>query len=457
MASLLAALRDLGSDRDYHRRMLRLMLPIALASILSSSLQIVDTLMIAMLGDVPVAAVGLANRYTYILSFFFNGITSGASIFGAQYWGDRGRDGLRRTVGLSFLLLLPIATLFACAAIFAPHWIMGVFSAEEAVMAAGCDYLRLMGAAYIFQAVTALLAALLKATEKPGLPVIASTIGIFSNILLNYLLIFGKLGLPALGVRGAALATLIAAALEAGVLILLSFLRKTQVSPAPRNMLPPTKPFFFLYLKTTVPVLFNEVGWALGVVAIAWVYASMGTAVTAASSVYETIKSFIVVCCVSNGGAGGILLGIELGAGRPENAQVYARRMLLLGVIISLVLLPILLVLIGPLLGLYREMSRDAVENLRIMLISLSLILPIKMFTHNLINGILRHGGDTRAAAIIDVASMWGASVLPVFITGYLLRLPLLIVFPLSLMTDVSAAIFAYRRYKQGYWMRKLS
>ena len=304
---------ELFRDRAFLRRMLHLALPMAMASVLSSSLQIVDTLMIATLGDTSVAAVGMANKLTYILSFFSAGIASGASIFGAQFWGDRSTDGLRRTMGLSLMLLTPITLVFALVAILFPHWVMQLFSADAQVVAQGCEYLRRMGAAYLFQGVTALLAALLKATEKPNLPMAASAVGIVSNVVFNYVLIFGAFGIPAMGVRGAAIATLVSAALECLFLIAAAQKADAAVSLRPGHVLMPARAFVGKYLKITIPVLINDVGWALGIVAMSWVYSTMGTAAAAASSVYETIKAFVIVFCVALGSAGGILLGIELG------------------------------------------------------------------------------------------------------------------------------------------------
>ncbi len=444
--------REVVRDREFVSRMINLAVPMALASILSSSLQIVDTLMIAALGDGSVAAVGLANRLTYILSFFTAGIASGASIFAAQFWGDRSEEGLKRTMGLSVGLLVPITILFSLVALFAPQWVMHIFSDEEAVIAEGCVYLRYMGGAYLFQGVTALLGAMLKSTERPKLPMIAGVVGIESNVALNYVLIFGKLGLPAMGVKGAAIATFVSAILEAASIVI--FARKTPVRLT--AVCRPTRDFIGKYMKVTIPVLFNDVGWALGIVTMTWVYSTMGTAAAAAASVYETIKGFVVVFCVSLGTAGGILLGIELGAGRREAAERMSRQILTTSILISLVVTPVMLLCISPLLSLYGEMSAQALHDLGGMLTALAVCFVIKSFCFNLINGILRAGGDTKAAALIDVCCLWGIAVVLVFLTGYVLKWNIVYVFPFTFFEEMIVATLAYRRYKKGYWLKKL-
>ncbi len=444
--------REVVGDREFVSRMIHLAVPMALASILSSSLQIVDTLMIAAMGDGAVASVGLANRLTYILSFFSAGFASGASIFGAQFWGEKSESGLQRTLGLSMALMAPIAVLFSLVAIFAPEWVMHIFSNDETVISDGCLYLRWMGGAYLFQGVTALLGAMLKSIEKPKYPMVAGVVGIVSNVALNYVLIFGKLGFAPMGVKGAAIATFVSAVLEAASMVL--FARKTPVRLT--AMKSSDRDFFGKYMKVTVPVLFNDVGWALGVVTMTWVYSTMGTAAAAAASVYETIKGFVVVFCVSLGTAGGILLGIELGAGRREEAQKMSRQVLTTSILISFFVTPVMLLCISPLLSLYGEMSAQALHDLGGMLVALAVCFAVKSFCFTLINGILRAGGDTKAAATIDVGCLWGVAVPLVFLTGYVFKWNIVYVFPFTFFEEMIVAAFAYRRYKKGYWLKKL-
>ena len=455
MARLIQNLREMLTDRDYLKRLGKLALPMALASIMSSSLQIIDTLMIASLGDVAVAATGMANRFTYLFSSFIAGFSSGASVFGAQFWGDKNPGGLRRTLTLSLMLLMPCAAAFCLIAVFAPHWVMNIFSSDPSVIEEGCIYLRLIGPAYLFQALAAMLAAMLKATERPSIAVCASAAGILTNVFLNYVMIFGKLGLPAMGVKGAAAATLIAAALEAAVVIVLAQVRKAPVTL--RKLALPDRIFTVQFLKVSLPVLLNDVVWTAGIVGMAWVYSTMGTAAAAAASVYETIKAFVVVCCIAVGGAGGILLGIELGAGRMENAEKYATRILMSGILVALCVIPVMLIAVDPLLRLYGKMSQEALSGLRGMLIALAVCFWIKMTAYNLICGIARAGGDSFLPGLYDIFGHCCVALPLVFITGYLLKWPLTQVFPLTFTGDVVVVALCYHRYRKGYWKHKLS
>ena len=456
MSRIRKAFGELFRDKEFQKRMVNLAVPMALASILSSSLQIVDTLMVATLGDIAVAAVSYANKLTYILSFFTAGIASGASIFCAQYWGDKSREGLGRTMGLSLLLTVPITLLFSLVALFCPQWVMKIFFSDPVVIAEGCTYLRWMGAAYVFQGVAAVLAAAHKSTERPNIPMVSGVVGIVSNVILNYTFIFGKFGVPAMGVKGAAIATLLSAVIEAVAIVVLAQVRKAPISLNPGFLRMPKKDFIGKYMKVTVPVLFNDVGWALGIVVMTWVYSTMGTAAAAAAGVYETIKGFVVVFCVSIGTAGGILLGIELGAGRREEAEKMSRQILCTAVLMSAVVTPVMLVLINPLLLLYGEMSAQALHDLRGMLVALAVCFVIKSFCFNLINGILRAGGDTKAAATIDVGCLWLIAVPLVFLTGFVFKWNIVYVFPFTFFEEAVVLALAFRRYRKGYWLKKL-
>lgn len=442
---------------EFHKKLRHLALPMACQSVLSSSLQIMDTLMIARLGDTAVAAVGLANKLTFLFSFFLSTFASGVSIYAAQSYGEGNQKRMYQVHTLSLMLLLPFSLLFLTVALFLPHGVLQLFSQDEAVITQGCDYLRLIAPCYLIQSVTNVSAAFYKAVKKPGLPLFCSILSLATNLLLNYVFIFGRFGCPAMGARGAAIATLVSALLEMLLLLLLPLIRREKTALRPCLLSLPEKSFIRSYLHTTVPVFVNEVGWGLAVVVQAWVYAQLGTEAAAASSVYETIKTFIIICCTAVGSAGGILIGHALGAGDEAQARATATRMLITAFLLSLAAMPFLLLLISPLLSLYGEMSAQALHSLRWMLVFLSVLLWIKSFNYCFINGILRAGGDTKAAAYIDVSSVWYLGVPFVFVTGYLLHWPLEFVFLTTFAGDINGVLRAFRRYKKGFWVKKLT
>ena len=274
--------------------------------------------------------------------------------------------------------------------------------------------------------------------------------------MLNYILIFGKFGAPAMGAKGAAIATLISAGVETVLLAVLAWARKGAVTLRPASFCRPDFAFFKRYVATIVPVFFNDVVWTLGVLITTWVYSTMGTASAAAASIYETIKAFVIIICISIGTSGGILSGIELGAGKLDEAEKTARRILYLGLVSALAVCPILLLLIPQLLKLYHALSPEAIGSLRVMLSVLAICLWIKMGNYNMIS-IMRSGGDTTAAALADVTPVWVITVPLIFIFGYLVKWPIEYVFPLSFLGDAGCSVLCVLRIRKRYWVKQLS
>ena len=206
-------------DKEFYATLLRITIPIALQNLISASLNMIDTLMIGQLGENQIAAVGLANEVFFLLNLFLFGICSGTGIFVAQFWGKGDIKNIRRVLGLSIFCGLGISGIFTFVALAMPEKALGVFTRDPAVIELGVSYLSIVGLSYVMTAITYTYAFALRNTAQPKIPMILSAIAVVTNAVFNYILIFGKLGLPAMGVRGAALATVIARALELGLVL----------------------------------------------------------------------------------------------------------------------------------------------------------------------------------------------------------------------------------------------
>ena len=210
--------KSLFADRGFWRSALRLAIPIALQNLLLSSFTLVDTVMIGSLGDVPLAAVGMAGQWSWVMNILFFGVNSGASVFLAQYWGVRDVRGIQRTFGLLLVGALAPALLFTGVGLLAPGFVMRLFTKDPVVIEQGCSYLTAACFSYVALALSQAASTLLRSTEEVRLPVAASLCSVLTNALLNYALIFGRFGAPAMGLRGAAIATAIAAWVNVAVL-----------------------------------------------------------------------------------------------------------------------------------------------------------------------------------------------------------------------------------------------
>lgn len=331
-------LTKLFNDKLFLKSMVVIAFPIALQNLITSSLNMIDTLMISNLGQTSIAAVGLANQVFFFYMLITFGINSGSSIFISQYYGKDDVINIRRILGLALTLSIGISLIFTVVALFLPEFIMGIFIDEPEVIVQGSQYLRIISFSYIATAISFSLGIAPRSTGRPNVPMVASAIAFVTNTVLNYIMIFGKLGFPALGVRGAALATAIARLVEAFMLIYAIYSARGILAATLKELLDWRKSYVLRYIKITYPVILTEAGWSLGQIMYNIAYARIGEQATAAVQLTITIQNifFVVVRGLAN--ASTVMIGNKIGAEDEEGAYDYAFRFMGIGTILGLLL-----------------------------------------------------------------------------------------------------------------------
>ena len=304
------------TDREYFHQVFRFALPIALQNLVTSSLNMVGVLMIGQLGEVPVAAVGLANQMFFLLQLVLFGITSGAAIFTAQLWGKQDLPNIRKVLSLGLVLAEAASLVFFSLAVFKPELVLGIYSKDPAVVAMGSEYLHIFGAAYLFFAVTMSFGVVLRSIGDVKTPMTISILALGFNTFLSYVLIFGELGFPALGVRGAAMAALISRVLECTIMVIVVYRYRPIVAVRLRDFFGLDFSFVGRVFKPMLPVILNETFWALGITAYFAVYARMGTDSLAAMNIVASIENMAFVLTFGLAHATAIMVGNRIGAGR---------------------------------------------------------------------------------------------------------------------------------------------
>ncbi|MGE5552232.1 MAG: MATE family efflux transporter [Bacteroidota bacterium] len=448
-------MRDLLGDRHFCGKMLRIAMPIAAQNLIASSLTLVDTVFIAGLGPTAVAAVGLANQVFFLFNLFLFGVCSGASIFTAQFWGDRDVPNIRRVLGICLLSGTAAALFFFVLALFFPGPVLRIYTRDGAVIAAGSRFLRIIAWSYVLTAVTFSYSFALRAVGRPVYPMIVSFLAFGLNTILNYLLIYGRAGLPRMGVAGSAAATLTARTVE--VLATLGLVYGRRLVPAARlgELLSFSRSFVRCFYRTTLPVICNESLWALGVTMFAVVYGRMGTEVIAAFNIYSTVEKLAMVLFFGLAQACAVMVGERIGAGEEGTAFRYARRFAVLGPVLGVFIGAATLAAGPAALGLFRVTG--AVTALaRLFMTVFALTIPIRIF--NLINivGIMRSGGDTRFSLFIDTAGLWLVAVPLSFLAGLVWRLAPIWVFALAALDEVIKFVVGIWRLVSGRWIHNL-
>lgn len=438
------------------RSLARLALPLAAQYAVSASLNLVAGLLIGQLGETAIAAVGLANQVFFLLQLLLFGATSGCAIFTAQYWGQEDVPSIRRTLGIALLLASTAGLIFFSIAAFIPTLALRTFTTDEAVIVLGAQYLRYLAPSFILLSLTAAYASVSRSVGDVKTPMLASMVSLAFDILLAYLLIFGKFGLPQMGAPGAAVAVTAARAVELALLLTLLYRRRSPAAARLKELTSFTRPFFTAVVRRAVPVAMNELLWALAVTTYTAVYARIGTDALAAVNMIVNIENLAFVIFIAITDATSVLVGNQIGAQDVPRAVKTGRSSLLLTIGFA-ALVGLLLRLFAPyLLALY-QVSEGVHETALRLLTVLALTLWVRSANMLLIVGVLRAGGDTRFAFIVDAGLIWSIGVPLAFIGAFVLHLPVYFVYPLVVSEEFAKFAIGLVRFRSRRWVNNLA
>ena len=445
----------LFQDKKFYSTLLKLAIPIAAQNFVASAVNMVDTVMIGQLGETEIAAVGQANQLFFLFALTLFGVSSGTAIFTAQYWGVRDVKNIRRVLGLGLMTACASALIFTVLAVFFPRQVMMIYSSDPLVIDSGVKYLRIVGLSYIVSAISFSYSSVLRSTEQAKIPMVLSIIALITNVILNYALIFGKMGLPEMGVEGAALATMIARVVEFVLMLIVVYTGKFVPAARLKEMFDWSKAFVIRFYRTAIPVILNESIWALGVSVYSIIYGRIGTDAVAAVNIASTITSVGMVLFQGMGNASGIMIGNQIGAGEEKQAFLYAKRLLTLGPGFAVVMGGLLILSSQMFLGFYQVSEAVNHSAVRILIV-FSLLMPIRVF--NLINivGVLRSGGDTKYSLFLDAVGVWIISIPLALVGGLLLHLPVYWVYFLVGSEEVFKFFLGMNRFRSRRWINNL-
>lgn len=448
-------MRKVFKDKTFITTMLTLALPITLQSFITSSLNLVDNLMIGKLGEEAIAAVGLANQYFFIFTLCLSGINAGASVFMSQYWGKKDVKSIKKVLGLDLSIGFIASIVFGGAALIFAESIMGLLSRDAMVIELGSQYLRIIGITFIFTNFTQGFSSALRSSEQPKVPMYASLIGVVCNAFLNWVFIFGNLGAKPMGVAGAALATSIARALEIAYIIYMIYVKNNIVASRINELFAFDFSFVKTYFNTSIAVIANELLWSLGMTAFSIAYAQIGTSAVATMQIATTLNNMFMVLCIGLASAAAIMVGNKIGANEEEVAVDYSHKIgkvaPALGLIIGIALWVLAPAIVRP-FNVEVETFKATVTVLRIM----ALICPIRSYNVVMIVGIFRGGGDTLYSTLVQLGTIWFYAVPMAFIGATALSLPVTAVYFLICLEEFIKIIFERSRLKSGKWIRSV-
>ena len=426
-------------DLGFWRIALKLAFPVAMQNLLTSSFILVDTIMVGQLGDLSLSAVGMAGQFGWFLNMITFGMCSGAAVFISQYWGAKDTAGIRRTYGIAVVSVCLISALFFVIGLLFPEGVVRIFNREPDVVEAGAAYLRIACWSYLATGVNMVFCIVLRSTENVKLPMYVSLVTTVLNAFMDYGLIFGAFGMPEMGIRGAALATVISA--WAGPVLILA------VSAIQRNMLiTPLKELFGFnrrsiaqYYEKATPVIINETLWGLGTLLFSVIFANLGYQYYAAVTIFRTFDNIAFVFFIGLCNASSIMVGKNVGAGHIKRAVEDSRRFVLFVSLCSVLTGVLIIIFRFQLASVFNLSGSITPETLKLtasLLLVYGIELPMRNLPYILIVGTFRPGGDTKIGMKLDLLSLWLCSVPLTTLAAFVFKLPFIAVFAIMYIAE---------------------
>ena len=440
-------------EENFYRKLTVIGIPMIIQQVIAVTLNLADTIMVGKVSENALAAVGAANQVYFIFSVVLFGIFSGAAVHAVQYWGIRDLVSLRKIVGIDYTMCLvlsvpTVAVVFAAAPLF-----IRLFSQEPEVIELGTQYMKIVCFSYIFAALSFVISYNSRSIQDLKYPTIINACAIAMNIFLNYVFIYGNFGVPALGVRGAAIATTVSRILECVAMMLSVYLRKEHPLKAyPSQLFCYSRELLVNVMKTAVPVIITEGMWAFSVSAIFAAYGKISASALAISQIAVTVTDFFQTIYFGLGNASSVIIGEVLGQGRRSTAFEYSRKVLKVTWILNIIMTVVIILARTPIAAIY-DFSPETTEMLMKALLVYAVALTPKMLAYMTICAILRAGGDTVFCMYMDVAFNVGLQIPLAYIGVLVLKWPLHWVMAFVAIADFIKVFFCYYRYYSKKWM----
>lgn len=440
-------------NKIFLKRIFLIAVPIILAQLLNSAINVTDTLMIGSLGEDAITAVALGNQIFFLFVLILFGINGGASVLMGQYWGIQDKKSIHKTMGISLISSLLVAFVFMFFAVLIPEKLLIIFTRDENVLKAGATYLRIVALSYPFCAVSQTINMANRSTDKNKFPMITTIVALSVNFTLNYIFIFHV----GLGVKGAAIGTFIARFCEMTTQIILMYRFKLPILGKFKDYFSANKEFIKIYFRRALPVIGNEVVWSVGVTlyVVAYGLVSVSESPQASVQIANTMKQLFTVFAAGIGSASAVIIGNMLGAGEIEMAKSYEKKLTKLVIVMSIITAIIIFVTAPTILLLFNV--SDAVRTDTIIILRIvAITVPFQMLNFLYIIGILRPGGDTVRCLLIDAGGVWLVGVPLTFITAAVFNLPIYFVFLAASCEEYSKLFFALTRVRSKKWAKNI-
>ena len=440
-------------NKTFYKNVSILVLPMAIQNLINVGISSTDVIMLGKIGEKTLSGASLGSQVYFILNLILFGLTSGASVLIAQYWGKKDMKTIHKIFGIEIKFAVVVSALFMLVTLLLTESIMHIFSNDPEVIKEGVRYLRVVSFSYVLSAITMVYLNTMRSMERVKIATIVYLCSLFINIIANYLLIFTPLQL---GVQGAAIGTCVARVLE--LLIVIFYDRKCNkvFRFQLQDLVAKDSVILKDFLQFSMPVVFNELAWGTGVSAISAILGHLGSAATAANSSAQVARQLAMVIGLGMANAAAIMIGKAIGEGKLDHASVFGRKFVQLSVITGI--LGALVILIArPVLLNFLVLTPTARDYLSSMMFVMAYFVIAQSINTTLIVGIFRAGGDTRFGLLLDASTLWGVAIVLGCIGAFLLKLPVIVVYMLLLSDEIIKIPLSFMRYRSYKWLKNVT
>ena len=451
---------QLIKTKKFYGNILRITIPIALQNLITLSTSMIDSLMLGRADNTGLflSASSLANQPFFILSLIAFGLASASTVLTAQYWGKRDIEPIRRIISITIKCAMLLSSIMGLAVLIFPEFVMGLYSNNDAVIEAGSKYLRIVGFSYFTFGFSSTMLCSIRSLELVKISVAVNLTSFLLNSFLNWILIFGNLGAPALGIEGAAIATLTARVAELIITCVYIFVIDKRLALKVRDLLLFDKVLAKDYLRYGLPVFLNELIWSLGISIQSAVLGHIDYAAgdpVAANSISGMVQQLSTVIIFGAANSAAVIVGKSIGAGHIERAKDESFTFMLLSIALGLFACGVILVLRAPVISFYTVPEETKALASELMTVIAVVTIFVSIGSTGIV-GILRSGGDTRFCLLLEMTALWLVAI-PLALGASALTLPVAIVLVCMKIDEPIKSVVFLMRMRTDKWIRTLT
>lgn len=445
-----------NETKEFFQGILIIGIPVIIQNLINSLVNMTAVFMVGSLGEVAITSTSLGNSWFFVYILLCGGITAAGSIFISQHWGNKEIDKVHQYMGVMIIGVAILAAIMGTSSILFSDRIIRIYSNDPAVIKIGASYIRIIGYSYFFTALTNVFVATLRSTQIAFVPMIGTILSLLCNLLLNYCLIFGNMGMPQLGVNGAAIATVIARTIEFLFIVGYTYSKKLAIAVNPKRFFHIEYQTVKQYFRYGSFIILGEAIYGIGNSIYNIAYKYTGTESQAALQIVNSIKSMALVLSIGVGNSASVIIGNLLGQNQLEKAKRFCKKYLIFTPIVAAAV-AVILVLFAPMILHMFQISQSSQSYAQKMLYILAFELPFRAINFTIIVGILRAGGDSTYCFKANFCGTWLFGLPMAFLGAVVLKAPVYIVFLMVTADEIGKFFICFPRTIKYKWMRNLT